>query len=532
METTVIKDANGIALKVGDVIEISGRPIKNDNGRFLIVSHYGNFTLHKMGKSGKLLTSGYTTNFYPERGEQGTAVKIVGESAAAREYFTQEAEKERNRAEWEEAHFGTEAAQKFLDNAAALEEVALSCCSAETWAEYMGKAGKAAEAGIKFFWNGIKVDGGKLIPCYFSIYHDERESVSIIVREYDGTLPGKYFDVENKSDAMTDYFEKDHAEVTPGHPLYKFVRYVALKQAAHDAGKDSPAAAALSAEKNPGQPTAADLEAVEAMKAAAEAARIAAQEAADAAERERLLKEQNAGKVYISGVSAKHPIKDGEPVVIIDWSEHPAFYDFADGECRLSVAAAEIIMKHLDEKQHNTRETESGHGWYYKTGFTLLYKDPDTGEEVRYNGRYDLGDNDGGLIAHIRSYGEYLCKDTTPKPLQDAQGGRDVIRLADYLEGFACKPAVSVAFAPGLEGAISRYMEAKAAERAKEKKDWENLIAFCETLTDDQIEGIVLSVPHSGKNSADVVRFFVQQLGKRDERKAIDLFRRWNGGSL
>lgn len=536
METTVIKDVNGIALKTGDVIEISGRPVKNDNGRFLVITAPGDcttcnvssLTLHKIGKSGRLLTSGYTTNFYPEFCEQGNAVKIAGESAAAREYFTKEAAKAREMASDNLRRYGAknEYYQKTAARAAFYENIAASCCSAATWKAYIAKqtAKAAADTGIRFYWNGIKVDGKPLIPCYISM-NKKSGVVSITAREYSGTLPAKYFDVENNSDAMTDYFEKDHVKVMPEHPLYRFARYAALKHAAHNAGKGSAAEAALSAAKNPGQPTAADLEAVEKMKEAAEAARIAAQEAADAAERERVMKERNAGKTYIMGEAEKHPINDSDPVVIINWSEHPAFYDFAEGECRLSITAAEIVLKHLDEKQHNTRETEAGRGWYYKTDFTILYNDPETGEESRYNGR-------GGLITHIRRWGEYLCKNTTPNPLQDPDSGRVIIRLADYLETFTAKPTVSVAFAPGLEDAINRHKSIKAADRAQAKKDWEYLIAFCDTLTDDQIEYIVSGIPHDDKTSVDVVRFFVQQLGRRDRNKAIDLFRRWNGGAL
>lgn len=405
-----IMDKNGAEIHTGDIIEISGRPVKNDNGRFLVTAApgdpttcaVGNVTLHKIGKSGKLLQSGYTTNFYPERHEEGEAAIIPCESAAAREYFTAQAAERRERALKEVRQFGkTDAYKRLNDCAAFYDSIAKRVCSATTWEAYTAKQAAKAEAtaGIRFYWNGIKINGGKLIPCYFSMdnYHDGHKGVTIYAREYSGDLPRKYFAVINNSDSMTDYFEKDRAEVTPEHPLYKFVRYAAMKQAAHDAGKGSKAAAALSAAKDPGQPTAADLKAVEDMNTAAETARRAAEHAAELAEREKVLRERNAGKAYILEQAEKYPLKDGEPVVTVCWSENPSFYAWEDETLKLSVAAAEIVLRHFDEAKHAEKRG------YDKTKFRINYTDPETGEECKYEGRYDLGDNDGGLIAHIRA---------------------------------------------------------------------------------------------------------------------------------
>ena len=61
-----------------------------------------------------------------------------------------------------------------------------------------------------------------------------------------------------------------------------------------------------------------------------------------------------------------------------------------------SVPAAEIILRTLDERR-------AGVIGYEKTAFVVEYP------EGRYEGRYDLGDGDGGLIEHIRQFGE-ICK--------------------------------------------------------------------------------------------------------------------------
>ena len=72
---------------------------------------------------------------------------------------------------------------------------------------------------IKFFWNGIKVNG-KLNKFNFCLNGDH---VSFYEDGYDAEMPAECgVAVINNSDGMTDYFEKDHGNVYPEHPLYKF----------------------------------------------------------------------------------------------------------------------------------------------------------------------------------------------------------------------------------------------------------------------------------------------------------------------
>lgn len=534
-------DKNGVEILTGDIIEISGRPVKNDNGRFLVTAapgdpgwSGGSLSLHKVGKTGKLLQSGYAVNSFPFRREEGTAERIpVQDNPAAREYFAKEAADYLERAEEEKRRFGeTDAWRRLSYRAFFCDSVAQRVCSAAAWEKYTSAAAEKAEsaAGIRFYWNGIKINGGKLIPCYFSMdnYHDGHEGVTIYAREYSGHLPTEYFTVINHSDSMTDYFEDDRTEVTPEHPLYKFVRYAAMKQAAHDAGKDSPAAAALSAAKNPGQPTAADLQAVADMRTAEETARRAEEHAARIAAREQALKERNEGRDYINKQATAHPLRDGEPVVTIQWSEHPAFSAFPEGELRLSVAAAEIVLRHFDEAKHAEKRG------YDKTSFRIDYHDPETDEPQTYEGRYDLGDNDGGLIAHIRAWGEYLQKEDTPAPMRNTEKGAETCAFVDYLERFTASGKVlSVSFAPGLSDSLQGWKILKTGTAAEKKvfRDWEKTLYTLALLTDEQLQAAVMAVSHTDKDALDIVRFFCQQLAQRDENKAIKTFMRWKLGN-
>ena len=82
---------------------------------------------------------------------------------------------------------------------------------------------------IKFFWNGIKVNGGSLIKCWFHLCDNERdgEIVRISAKGYGAELPGVVFAVTNAADIYTDYFDTDSATLTPAHPLYKYARAAA-----------------------------------------------------------------------------------------------------------------------------------------------------------------------------------------------------------------------------------------------------------------------------------------------------------------
>ena len=113
----------------------------------------------------------------------------------------------------------------------------------------------------------------------------------------------------------------------------------------------------------------------------------------------------------------------------IGFSEHPAFYDrqLNDRYTDLSFALGNKLLGILDEKQHREREGDKNIGWYHKTDFVI--KAVIGGEEFNYEGRFDIGDGEGDLIAHIKNFydyalspkGEQLYGDDRESPLR----GRD-----------------------------------------------------------------------------------------------------------
>jgi len=317
---------------------------------------------------------------------------------------------------------------------------------------------------IRIYWNGIKIDGGRLIRCGYSLDNnaDHAPSVSIYAKDYNG-LPRDLLPVENDSDSYTDYFEEDHAYITLDHPLYKYFRYAAAKAkirelkaeiayndkelsgferwpgrfeyVRQERERSATKLAELEAMTDPGQPTAEDLEQIDLQRQEAENARKAAEHEEELRQREIYLAQRVHGQRLIRAEQEAHPIKADQPIVTIMWSEHPAFSDYEDGELILSVTAAENILHTLDKEQHETRETDHGRGWYYKTEFTISGVDFE-GEPLEYEGRYDLGDGDGGLVQHIRSFGEWnRTHGPFGQPIENPEESNETIRFADYLAG-------------------------------------------------------------------------------------------------
>ena len=113
----------------------------------------------------------------------------------------------------------------------------------------------------------------------------------------------------------------------------------------------------------------------------------------------------------------------------IGFSEHPAFYDreLNDRFTDLSFALGNKLLGVLDEKQHRERGNEDNHvGWYHKTDFEIHAVIG--GEEFNYEGRFDIGDGEGDLIAHIRNFYEYSLSPDCPFIPEWKRQGEDYYR--------------------------------------------------------------------------------------------------------
>ena len=129
----------------------------------------------------------------------------------------------------------------------------------------------------------------------------------------------------------------------------------------------------------------------------------------------------------------------------IGFSEHPAFYDreLNDRYTDLSFALGNRLLGILDEKQHRERQDESKSvGWYHKTDFAI--KAVIDGEEFNYDGRFDIGDGEGDLIAHIRNFYEYSLSPDCPFIPEWKRQGEDYYR--EHLESLRWERDVFIPF--------------------------------------------------------------------------------------
>ena len=335
---------------------------------------------------------------------------------------------------------------------------------------------------IKFFYNGLRLNGSRTL-CRVGYSLDlDAQTVTIYARSGE-TLPRELFTVENDTDLYTDYFDDDRAELTPAHPLYKFAAYAAARadlrrlnsRADYLRGRIStpntwdamhPDAltaelegidarrAALESIPNPGQPTAADLAAVDQMNQDTENAARAAAQAEQQRRREEALAESANTRAIVREEIAAHPLDMNAPAVDFTFSESPAFNDFAadDGIASLvcSIPAAEAIVRRLD--LYYNPEQVAPH-CYEKTDFTVYYP-AEGGTFDTYSGRLDLGTEYGGLVQHIRRHADTLRNGNgyhTPDDNDRAEAAR-VDALADLLE--ACRGPARLP-APGAEPAAA-----------------------------------------------------------------------------
>ena len=153
------------------------------------------------------------------------------------------------------------------------------------------------------------------------------------------------------------------------------------------------------------------------------------------AEFEEKLKENPANdhlKVVVTERQGREISTEKKPDSIafsIGFSEHPAFYDrqLNDRYTDLSFALGNRLLGVLDEKQHRERENENNHvGWYHKTDFTI--QAVIGGEEHTYEGRFDIGDGEGDLIAHIKNFYEYSLSPNCPFIPEWKKEGEDYYR--------------------------------------------------------------------------------------------------------
>lgn len=295
---------------------------------------------------------------------------------------------------------------------------------------------------IKIFYNGFKLNGEKeLIKAHFSF--NSNGSVSFYGCNYKDLPRGFGFNVTNDSDHMTDYFGDDHAVVNSDHPLYKYIVYSCKKSVYLDAKRElkkydsrryhynskealEAKVAEFEALEVLGQPTAEECEAAcEYERKQIEAAK-AERERKEAAEREQYefeaMVEEAETEITIKEETEKFPYVEGEVKVVIGFSERRGIQN----NSVWSLKAADNIFRILDAREH---EKKRG---YDKTDFEIIYND-ENGEESHYEGRYDIGDGENGLIDHIMSFAEYERTHKFGQTIQNPPEETELTKTCKYI---------------------------------------------------------------------------------------------------
>lgn len=249
-----MKDKNGVEIRVGDAVQISGAYFKTDNGLYFVASSYEsrgnlgtNLHLHKICKNGSLAISKNKTNFWPIHSytnsyekncearrwnEANAKIEVVSIKSVHGiiEYFENECSGINDRLS--DRYFYDEASReaeekKYIFYQGVINRLKRSGanCAAPKMSD--------KKNGIKFYYNGIKVNGGNIIRCWYRCT-DDKSPVYLHAKDYDGHIPAE-LEPTNGSDIMTDYFETDECVIPVTSPYYKD----ALKAAQNAAYRDA-----------------------------------------------------------------------------------------------------------------------------------------------------------------------------------------------------------------------------------------------------------------------------------------------------
>lgn len=84
---------------------------------------------------------------------------------------------------------------------------------------------------IRFLKKGIRVNGQYYPVHYSSARNNLQGNITVYLKTYD-ILPDEAYKelcVENRTDLMTDYFEKDRIRIGPDSPYFKIVEQLLVK---------------------------------------------------------------------------------------------------------------------------------------------------------------------------------------------------------------------------------------------------------------------------------------------------------------
>ena len=206
------------------------------------------------------------------------------------------------------------------------------------------------------------------------------------------------------------------------------------------------------------------------------------------------------GALVVKRLMDQFPIQPDAPFVVIEDSEHPAFSSWQYGELRLSVSAADAVLRHYDAIAFED-------GDFCVTNLAIRYRENGSTKVQRLH--FYLGNQNGCLTEYLRAYGRWLIDENNRDP-DNIITGIELISLAGLLSEYMAPAIIKVEYAPWLQELLA------LTDKREPKFD----------LSDEEIRECVLSLPHDDE-SALVADALIEILSGRDSQKALELYKEW-----
>ena len=379
---------------------------------------------------------------------------------------------------------------------------------------------------------GIIVDNGKLIPLQYSIDmgpFDTKPCITAMCKSPKDHFPEDLFPNSIAPLPGSFHFRGERISISPEHPLYRFFRWSALQIKYHMAMiiwywlgvriEQEPSNADFYEERrqavwpviknvfrtpNCGQPTIEDLTMTRRwnnIHSSSGGSFCGFLDQLDIQEHRQRLKRD--GALVVKRLMDQFPIQPDAPFVVIEDSEHPAFSSWQYGELRLSVSAADAVLRHYDAIAFED-------GDFCVTNLAIRYRENGSTKVQRLH--FYLGNQNGCLTEYLRAYGHWLIDENNRDP-DNVITGIELISLAGLLSEYMAPAIIRVEYAPWLQ-------ELLALTGASDCGD------LSDDISDEEIRDCVLSLPHDDE-SALVADALIEILSGRDSQKALELYKEW-----
>ena len=376
---------------------------------------------------------------------------------------------------------------------------------------------------------GLIVDNGELIPVQYSIDmvpFDTKPYITAMCCSPKDHFPEDLFPERIAPLPGSLHFRGERISISPEHPLYRFFRWSAHQVKYHMAMiiwywlgeriEQEPSNADFYEERRQGiwpvvknvfrtpdcgQPTIEDLTMTRRWNDSYGSSIGSFCGFLDQLDiqkhRQRL---QRDGALVVKRLMDQFPIQPDAPFVVIEDSEYPAFSSWQYGELRLSVSAADAVLRHYDAAAFEDCD-------FCVTNLAIHYRENGSANVQRLH--FYLGNQNGCLTEYLRAYGRWLIDENNRDP-DNVINGIELISLAGLLSEYMAPAIIKVEYAPWLQELLA------LTDKREPKFD----------LSDEEIRECVLSLPHDDE-SALVADALIEILSGRDSQKALELYKEW-----